>query len=112
MKTERLNTHTRHGRRVAIWRSTPEKADPGSPIVILNAGFARRMRNVVGIAWCLVRNGALVYRFDSIDHLGLSDGDIGAFTFTGMAESLRAAVGLARSVEGRRTVRVVALRLA
>jgi hypothetical protein len=112
VKTERLDTHTSQGRRVAIWRSVPDAPSPDAPIIVLNAGFARRMRDVGSIALCLVRNGALVYRFDSVDHLGLSDGDILNFTFTGMTESLRAAIDLTRATENRRKVVLAALSLA
>ena len=111
MQTERFDTYTGQGRRVAVWRSVPATPHLDSPVIVLNAGFARRMRDVGGIALCLVRNGAIVYRFDSIDHLGLSDGGIVGFNFSGMTESLRAAIELARSMENRRRVRLVALSL-
>jgi len=111
MKTERLDTRTSRGGRVAVWRSAPGDPAPDCPVVVLNAGFARRMRDVGSIALCLARNGAVVYRFDSVDHLGLSDGGITAFTLTAMTESLQAAIELARSVENQSEVRLVALSL-
>lgn len=69
------------------------------------------MRQVGPIALCLVRNGATVYRFDSLDHVGLSDGEIVDFSVSATFESWRAAVECAREIEGRRRVRLVALSL-
>lgn len=112
MKTERLDALTASGRRVAVWRSLPDSPRPGCPVAVLNAGFARRMRDVGGIALSLVRNGAIVYRFDSIDHLGLSDGPIADFGLTAMTESLRAAAALARAEEDRDSIQIIALSLA
>ncbi len=111
MITERLDTKTAQGRRVAIWRSVPEVPAAGSPVVTISPGFARRMRHVGGIAQCLVANGATVYRFDSVDHLGLSEGEIAAFSIGGLDESWRATLELARRTEGRDRIRMVALSL-
>ncbi len=112
MKTERLDAWTSEGRRVAAWRSAPEDFAPDAPIVVMSPGFARRMRDVGSIALCLVGNGAIVYRFDALDHIGLSDGDIRNFTLTGMRQSMIAAIELARATENRRGVRLVAMSLA
>lgn len=111
MKTERLDAWTGQGRRVAIWRSAPDAPGPDAPVIVMNAGFARRMRDVSSIALCLVGNGVIVYRFDSLDHIGLSDGDILNFTLSGVTDSWHAAIELARSTENRRTVRLIALSL-
>jgi acyl transferase len=112
VKTQRLDAWTDQGRRVAIWRTGPEAPAPDAPIVVLSAGFARRMRDLGSIALCLVRNGAIVYRFDSVDHIGLSDGDILDFTVTGIYDSWRAVIELVRATEGRRKVRLVGLSMA
>lgn len=111
MKTERLDVRTASGQQVAVWRSAPEEMTDQTPVVVLSAGFARRMRDVSGMALCLARNHALVYRFDSVNHLGLSDGEIEDFSLGGLYESLAAVVELARSTEGRSNVKVVTLSL-
>lgn len=53
------------------------------------------MRHMGAVALTLVQNGAVVYRFDPIDHIGLSDGDIRNFTLSGVAASFDAVVDLA-----------------
>ena len=112
MKTERFDAWTEQGRRVAVWRNVPDApATWPPPIVVLNAGFGRTMREVGSVALSLAHNGVIVYRFDSVDHIGLSDGGIVNYTVSGVYDSLRAAVELARSTEGRRAVRLVALSL-
>jgi hypothetical protein len=111
MRTERLDTRTGAGRRVAVWRSAPLEPAAHAPVVTISPGFARRMRHVGAVAQCLVANGAVTYRFDSVDHLGLSDGDISAFSIGGLLESWQATLDLARATEGREPVRMVALSL-
>lgn len=111
MITERLDAKTAQGRRVAVWRSVPDAPAPGAAVVTISPGFARRMRHVGGIAQCMVANGAIVYRFDSVDHLGLSDGEIAAFSISGLSDSWRATLDLARRAEGCDRIRMVALSL-
>lgn len=111
MHTDHRNTHTADGRRVAVWRNAPDEPSADAPIVVISPGFARRMRHVGAFAQTMVANGAVVYRFDSIDHLGLSDGEIAAFSISGLYDSWRATLALARETEGRDPVRLVALSL-
>ncbi len=109
VETERLDAWTDEGRRVAVWRSTLGKPRQEAPLVVLSPGFARKMRDVSSIALCLVRNGAVVYRFDSLDHIGLSDGTPDDYTLGAVEESFRATMELARSRENCRRVILVAL---
>ncbi|MFF0487653.1 hypothetical protein ACFYTQ_01385 [Nocardia sp. NPDC004068] len=110
MITERLDVHISDGRRVAVWRST--SGDPGGPVVVISAGYARTMRSAGAIALCLVRNGCTVYRFDSVNHLGLSDGEIVDFNLEDLDESFRAVIDLARRTERVHEVRLVVLSIA
>lgn len=109
MDIETMVATTADGREVAIWR-TGERAR-GGPVVVLGAGFGRRMRHVGPVASYLEAAGATVYRYDNLDHLGLSDGTIRTFTMTSALESLQAAVDLASARENAE-VTVVAASLA
>lgn len=109
--TERFWTTAAGGRRVAVWRTSDGEV-PGRPVVVLAAGFARRMRHVGAVALYLARNGAVVYRYDPLDHVGLSDGEIRDYTLTSSLESMRAAVELAVERERATRVTLVAASLA
>lgn len=76
------------GRHIAMWRNDPREAVAGR-VAILIPGFMRRMRHVGAFARYLTDNGFVVYRFDHVDHVGLSEGEIGDFTIGGMYDGLR-----------------------
>lgn len=71
------------GRKMAVWRSGPEKpAEPGR-IAIVAQGFCRRMRHMAALSRYLVDNGFVVYRCDYVDHVGLSEGNVFDFKLGG-----------------------------
>ncbi len=109
METERLDATAADGRLVAVWRSHGPGA--GGPVIVLAPGFCRTMRHMGAVALTLVLNGAVVYRFDPIDHLGLSDGDVRNFTISGVSASLDAVVDLAVTREAVDQVTVLAASL-
>jgi len=111
ISTERLWTTAADGRRVAVWRSSSGEA-PGRPVVVLAAGFGRRMRHVGPIALYLARSSAVVYRYDPLDHVGLSDGEIRDYSLTSSLSSMRAAVDLAVERERSAQVTLVAASMA
>ena len=98
------------GRRIAVWRDAPENPCRG-PVVICG-GFARRMSSMSSVAAYALNNGAVVYRFDSLDHIGLSDGVIADFSLTSMQESLDATLALVAELEERRPISLIATSLA
>jgi hypothetical protein len=69
------------------------------------------MRHMGAVALTLVQNGAVVYRFDPIDHIGLSEGDVRNFTLTGVAASFDAVVDLAVAREPVDQVVILAVSL-
>jgi acyl transferase len=87
VKTDLLIARTSDDRRVAIWRT--ESLGPPRKSAVICPGFGRRMRHVGPIALYLAQNGVVTYRFDPVDHLGLSDGTIRDFSLEGTLESLR-----------------------
>lgn len=97
------------GRRIAVWHDRPEE-ERHRPILIAN-GFARRMSEMSSLAAYALANGAPVYRFDALDHVGLSDGVILNYTLTTMQQSLDATLGFIAGAEGGRPVSLIAISL-
>jgi len=102
-----LTAVSRDARRVAVWRSLSPDPTPRTPVVVLGPGFCRRMRHVGAIACYLAANGAVVYRFDSLDHVGLSDGDLPDFGLTSALVSAETVIDFACAEE--RTDTIVAI---
>jgi hypothetical protein len=98
--TEHLIT-TRSGRRVVVWKTEPLL--PGHrhrhPVIVA-PGFARPMADMAGVALGLAVNGLTTYRFDPLDHVGLSDGTIRSFTMSAGVESLEAVCAFTRADSG------------
>ena len=107
-RTQRLDARAADGRNVAIWRDS-WRDDPRGPAVVLCGGFARRMRHLGGISSYLAMNGCVVYRFDPLDHIGLSDGEIRNFTLSAFEASQRAVIDLVAKRDGGRPIVLLAL---
>lgn len=99
MITERMAASSPDGRHVAIWRSRPDVSVPAGQVVVIGTGMGGRMRNTGVIAQYLAANGATVYRYDVLDHVGQSDGDIDRFTVRAAVESLAATLETALRTE-------------
>lgn len=112
MLTDTYDLRTRSGRTVAVWRSAPEEPNPGGPVVVVAPGFGQRMRSAGAMALMMVANGATVYRFDSLDHVGISDGDIHEFCITAHYEALSLVVEDVCAREDRARATLVATSLA
>ena len=110
MRTERVDAQSPDRRRVVIWRSVLDER-PGAPVVVIGTGFGRRMRDSGSIAHYLASNGAVVYRFDGLDHVGLSDGSIRDFCLASAFSALVATVATARQREGVDAVTLVPVSL-
>jgi hypothetical protein len=109
MHTTRLDVRTPSGRRIAVWRSDPDPAPPDEgPIVVMCPGFTRSIDELACAALFLTENGATVYRFDPLDHVGFSDGTIEHYTLTATLRSFESVLHLVTVREGHRPVVVVA----
>lgn len=111
MSTECFDVKTKNGRTVAVWRDGPAHDDATGPVVIMAPGFGQRMRSAGVLALMLTYNGATVYRFDALDHVGLSDGEIVDYSVTELMEALTAVVDTALEREGVEAVSMVATSL-
>lgn len=105
---EELETFASDGRRVALWR---DRAASTLPPIVVASGFGRTMASSAPLAGALQRNGFTVYRFDSLDHDGLSDGRIEDFVMSSALRSMEAAVETALSLESASTVGIAAASL-
>lgn len=89
---EQHETRLPDGRRVAIWTVAPAKG-PVHPLpLVVGAGFARRMHHFAAVALYGAYNGFFVCRYDPVNHVGLSDGDMWDFTLSESRDSLRVAI--------------------
>ena len=99
------------GRRVVLWHSEPLAPPLGrdKPTkVVLCPGFGRRMCDLGPLTLSLSMAGCTVYRVDPLDHVGLSDGDITAYTSSATLASLTAAADVAMSRDDRPVTLVAA----
>jgi acyl transferase len=112
MSTYAFDTHETRladGRRLALWSLQPARPQRSTPLVI-GAGFSRRMHHFSSLAMYAAYNGHASYRYDPVNHVGLSEGEMSEYTMTDGLESLRAAVDWAHARHGER-VGVVATSL-
>jgi len=77
------------GRQITVWRSANlDRALRAAPILIA-PGFGRRMSAFSPLAHYLALNGFEVIRYDPLDHVGSSSGDMVDFTMSTSLESMR-----------------------
>lgn len=100
MNTDRAVITSGGGRTVVSWRSHEPDGRQRGPVVVIAPGMGRRMRHAGVIAQYLTANGAIAYRYDGLDHIGQSDGDIANFSLASAMESMRAVVDHAVREEG------------
>ncbi|HET9627216.1 MAG TPA: hypothetical protein VFP84_37910 [Kofleriaceae bacterium] len=92
MSFEQHETHLADGRRIAIWTTAPREGPVHPMPLVVGAGFARRMHHFSPVAMWGAHNGFFVVRYDPVNHVGISDGEMWNFTLSESCESLRAAV--------------------
>lgn len=100
--TETHEARLPDGRRVVCWLDHAPQAADGAPVVVLTPGFGKRMHQHSALTQYLLANGLHVLRFDSVNHLGLSDGDIDQYSLSDGLLSLEAATALCGRVFGTR----------
>ena len=109
--TEYFDLQNEEGRTVAVWRDAPADGARG-PVVVMAPGYGQRMRSGGVMALWLLRNGATVYRFDSLDHVGLSAGEIRQYSLLALHSALSTVVSYVRGREQVRDVSFLATSLA
>lgn len=79
------------GRTMQAWIDLPDGSEPES-IVILSSAFGRRMHNYTTLVQFLTLNGIGSLRFDAVNHIGLSGGDIDRYILSDSHASIEAAI--------------------
>lgn len=88
-------------RTIRVWKLSSETTASTARPVVVASGFGRSMDQMGGLAANLVANGLVVYRYDSLDHVGMSDGEMLDFTLSTGLQSLEVVVDwVAKQYEG------------
>ncbi|WP_318486229.1 fatty acid reductase transferase subunit LuxD [Photobacterium leiognathi] len=76
-------------RHIRVWETLPKNQEnKRNNTIVIAAGFARRMDHFAGLAEYLANNGFHVIRYDSLNHVGLSSGEINQFSMSIGKQSL------------------------
>ena len=78
------------GRSIVVWVLSRGAIDERRPAIVIGSGMGRRMDHLSPLATYLAWAGFTVYRFDPLDHVGLSDGTMTDFTMSSVLTSLNA----------------------
>jgi acyl transferase len=77
------------GRHITVWRNANVDRGLREVPILVASGFARRMSAFSPLARYLAMNGFEVFRYDPLDHIGLSSGQMEDFTMSTGLESMR-----------------------
>lgn len=94
------DARTASGRKIVIWENGPVGRECHPIPVVIAGGFARAMHHFSPLATYLAHNGHRTLRFDFLDHVGLSDGDMLEFTLSGALRTCQSALDWARAQFG------------
>jgi acyl transferase len=98
-------------RHVGIWSLAPASGPSFATPLVVASGFGKRMHHLGAIALYAAHNGFVAHRYDPVNHVGMSHGEMADFTMTDGLDSLRAAVDWASARSAGRPVGVVATSL-
>jgi acyl transferase len=101
------------GRRIHAVVDRPDAPDRSAAprIAVVSPGFTREFHHSAFIGATLRENGFTVYRYEPLDHVGLSDGDLLHHTLSGAEVSLAAVCRHVAAAEGVERVGIVATSL-
>jgi len=105
------DTKTDDGKRMAIWTLAPSSGPQHQLPIVVGSGFSRRMDHLSTVAQYCVYNGFHVTRYDLINHVGLSEGEMIDFTMSDSLRSLKAAVDWTCEHTGQPKVAILATSL-
>ncbi len=98
-------------RHLGIWSLAPASGPSFATPLVIASGFGRRMHHLGAIALYAAHNGFVTHRYDPLNHVGVSHGEMVDFTMTDGLESLRIAVEWASRRSAGSPVGVVATSL-
>ncbi|PSU73868.1 acyl transferase [Photobacterium phosphoreum] len=86
---------------IRVWETIPKnQGDKRNNTIVIASGFARRMDHFAGLAEYLSTNGFHVIRYDSLNHVGLSSGEIDQFSMSVGKKSLLTVIDWLKSEHG------------
>lgn len=86
---------------IRVWETIPKNQDDKrNNTIVIASGFARRMDHFAGLAEYLSTNGFHVIRYDSLNHVGLSSGEIDRFSMSVGKKSLLTVIDWLKSEHG------------
>lgn len=85
------------GRPMEVWVNEPLPGTPRLGAMLIASAFGRRMHHYSALVAHLASNGFAVVRFDPLDHIGLSAGEIFDYTLTSGLRSLERAKRFTRA---------------
>lgn len=99
-------------RKLIIWsnRAKPSSIESRG-VILLAPGFVRKMTHLSHLALYLTQAGFDVYRYDPINHVGLSSGTVREFLMTSGLESMESAISWLKEIQGHSRVGIVATSL-
>ncbi len=78
----------REGRKIAAFWDRADNTNVHDPFVVMAPKFGESKKNNLQLAYHLAANGLNVFRFDHLDHIGESDGNIMDYTFRGATNDI------------------------
>ncbi|HEY3197364.1 MAG TPA: PilZ domain-containing protein [Nitrospirales bacterium] len=110
--SEEVEFKNEPGQRIAGYLHNPNRALPGSPVVIISPGYGESKRAYVALGFYLAGNGFHVLRYDHCNHIGESDGESTKTTLSGFQRDLHAALTFAKKTLPESRIAVIASGLA
>ena len=110
--TEEVEFRNERGQRIAGYLHNPNRALPGSPVVIISPGYGEGKRAYVALGFYLAGNGFHVLRYDHGNHIGESEGESTKTTLSGFQRDLHAALAFAKETMPESLIAVIASGLA
>ena len=101
------------GERIVLCHDRPSiDAGEDSPIIILAPGYGESKRDYVPLAYYLAGNGFHVVRYDNVNHVGESSGDVTQFRLQDMELDLETVLNYVATAWPERPIGLVATSLA
>lgn len=76
------------GKEMRVWETQAKGSKTRNNTIVIASGFARRMDHFAGLVEYLSNNGFHIFRYDSLNHVGLSSGNVDEFSMTSGKDSL------------------------
>lgn len=96
------------GRLIKGYLDRKDSVDRNGPFIIISPGYAETKRDYISTSYYLVNNGFTVLRYDCLNHLGESDGEIVNFTLLDMEVSMVSAIDFLEKKFGVNKIGVIA----